>query len=427
MDDEAATSDEQSKVTERDHDVVVVDIRPGVTDPETRLPTIAPFQAQMLEPLTTAMQSMVTNIIRDAKITEAFGEQWADMVKGLHDAALGAAYAPLLSFRASYLNALAVNLRGMDQVTSFGVLGMQRTIMAQWAEQSIGFGALTSWRLSLQADSMIEGILGVRAWQQSRLALELSRIGQAHVSLTDWAVRVDASSHLLGEVSGRPLGLWRDQLAGLREAPTFGDLRAVTMAGQVGLALVGADLATSGAADEALVGPIVRRVETEVLHPWEQGRLTAARKLYERLGEIDPTVPELLEGAWEDLDRRGPGAVSKAAHCSVEALDRILRAAAPDDEVRSWHSTSGRPAKEWEGRDKPTRSLRIKFIVRGLGSERTVAVGQFESLATMLTPLHGRLEAAKHASQGDVTIVRSLLLSAESLLTMLFLSSVDDV
>jgi hypothetical protein len=75
-----------------------------------------------------------------------------------------------------------------------------------------------------------------------------------------------------------------------------------------------------------------------------------------------------------------------------------MRAAAPDDDVRKWHAASGRATKEWAGQDKPTRALRVKFIVQRLGSEDTVVVAQY-----------------------DVTTVRSLLLTAESLLTTLFL------
>jgi hypothetical protein len=82
----------------------------------------------------------------------------------------------------------------------------------------------------------------------------------------------------------------------------------------------------------------VAQVELTVLVASEPGRLQAARELYARLGWIDPTVPDLLEGAWEDIERNGPSAASKAAHYIVEVLDRTLRATAPDDAVREWRS-----------------------------------------------------------------------------------------
>ena len=382
-------------------------------------------QAEILKPLTTVLQSMVRQHIDPATLVEPFNRQWAETFQRLNEVTRLATHAPFQSLTQSYMASLAVNLRGIDQITSVRTLAAHYADTARWAEQSLGYGALTSWRLSLQVDSVIGNILRTWpdvAWPQSGMARELSRISQAHISLTDWVVRVDVSGSLLGEVSGRPLGLWRDQLMRLPATPIAYDLHAATVTGQAGLGLLGADLVMSGAEDEELADTAVRCVETEVLLPWEQGRLTVARDLYERLGEIDETVPELLSGAWEDLERNGPAAASKAAHCGIEAIDRTLRAAAPDDDVRKWHTASGRPASEWANQARPTRALRVKFIAQGLGDQRTVVVAQYESLASILGPLHSRLEAAKHASQGDVTTVRSLLLSAESLLTMLFLA-----
>lgn len=142
----------------------------------------------------------------------------------------------------------------------------------------------------------------------------------------------------------------------------------------------------------------------------------------ERLGGIDPSVPELLAGAWDDLERNGPAAVEKASHCVIEVMDRTLRAAAPDAEVREWHRQSGRPKSEWEDQERPPHALRIKFLAQGLGGARTVAVAQFDSLTSLHTALRSRLQASKHASRGDLATVRSLLVCAEALLTLLFLS-----
>jgi hypothetical protein len=72
----------------------------------------------------------------------------------------------------------------------------------------------------------------------------------------------------------------------------------------------------------------------------------------------------------DDLERDGPAAASKAAHCAVEALDRTLRAAAPDDAVLSWHATTGRPASELTDRRLPTRALRVRFLASQTGERR---------------------------------------------------------
>jgi hypothetical protein len=124
---------------------------------------------------------------------------------------------------------------------------------------------------------------------------------------------------------------------------------------------------------------------------------------------IDPDVPQFLRGAWDDLERDGPAAASKAAHCIVETLDHTLRAAAPEDAVRARHAASGRSSKEWEGQGKPPRSLRVKFLAQRAGDASKVAIQQYESLATLVSPLHGRLQGVKHASAGDVALVRNLL------------------
>ncbi len=129
-----------------------------------------------------------------------------------------------------------------------------------------------------------------------------------------------------------------------------------------------------------------------------------------------------MRSVWDDPQRNGPAAVEKAVHCIVEVLDRTLRAAAPDDAVREWHARERRPAQEWEGQDRPPRGLRVGFLAHQIGGERGVAVAEYESLVQLRKRLTERLQAVKHASQGDLLAVRNLLLGTEYLLTMLFVS-----
>ena len=104
-------------------------------------------------------------------------------------------------------------------------------------------------------------------------------------------------------------------------------------------------------------------------------------------------------------------------------LDRTLRAAAPEDAVREWHTRTRRSAKEFGDRGQMTRPLRVRYLAAEIGGTRELVVAQYESLAGLLSPLHGRLEGVKHASTADVMLVRSLLLTAEGFLTLLFLST----
>src|ERR1700680_901544 len=128
--------------------------------------------------------------------------------------------------------------------------------------------------------------------------MELSRISRSQASLTDWIVQQDATSRPLGEVSGRPLAHWRGLVGGLARESALRDVRASVLLGQTGLGILSADVLTSGTEDTELVEASVGRIEADVLQPWEAGRLGLARDLYERLREIDLTVPELLAGGW---------------------------------------------------------------------------------------------------------------------------------
>jgi hypothetical protein len=326
-------------------------------------------------------------------------------------------------------NLIAANLRGLDQLTAVSELYRQHSATAVWAEKTLGFTAITNWRVALQASSRIEqfhtSMAGaVQAYQAQHS--ELLRISHIYTGLTDWIVQRDVTSRLLGELSGKPLARWRDFIGTLPLEPAPWELQASVLSGYSGLGILGTDLLTTGAGDAGLVEAGSARIEADVLEPWEEGRLDVGRALRKRLGEIDPSVPELLEGAWHELKRPSPAAVSKMANCAIEVLDRTLRAAAPEAAVREWHQRSGRHAAEWEEQQRPPQSLRIRFLAQQLGGAEKLAVAQYESLVRLPQVLRKALEASKHASRGDLVTVRSHLLAIEDLLAMLLLSAKDD-
>lgn len=328
--------------------------------------------------------------------------------------------------QARFMGTLAESFRRIDRITKNDWLLPQQAVVANWTQVTLGSSALTSWRASLEAQTrvskMFVGSQPLLA-AQFKLIQDLKRITATQVSLTDWAVRHDAGSRLLGEISGKPLGLWRTYVNDLSTAPNQEGLELSVATGEVGLGLLAADMVGSAAADTQFEPEAVERVQAEVLEPWRQGRLDSTEQLYVRLGTIDATVPELLKGAWDNVLRNGPAAASQAAYCVTEVLDRTLRAAAPDDEVRAWHTATGRPAAEWENQDRPPRSLRVKFLAQRAGGTRKLVVAQYESLATLVQPLQGRLQGVKHASTGEVALVCALLQTTESFLTVLFMTS----
>lgn len=328
----------------------------------------------------------------------------------------------------SVAGTLAKDLKLFDQASiGFKLTQQEHALTAAWAKDALGASALTSWRTSLAIESKFASVLNplLKAQQfHSAWADDLLRVAAAQVKLTDWVVGQDAGTGLLGAISGAPLSLWQDYADLAPAHPDVQWLRTSVAAGSAGLGLLGADVLESDLEDAELV-QAAEQVELQVLVASEPGRLRAAQELYSRLGAIDATVPQLLEGAWEDIGRDGPAAASKAAHCIVEALDRTLRRAAPDDAVREWHTRTKRPAKEFGNEGQVTRPLRVKYLAAEIGGTRELVVAQYEGLAGLLSPLYGRSQGVKHASTADVLLVRSLLLAAESFLTLMFLSTMS--
>ncbi|MEU5385261.1 hypothetical protein [Kitasatospora cineracea] len=314
--------------------------------------------------------------------------------------------------------ALAANMRWIDQVTSQNNYLDQIVASTRVAEQAVGFGALASWRSALEANSRIEAHIR-DLMKPSPVLSELARISRVQVDLTDWAVQHAPGKGLLGEASGIPVAAWRDFVS--ESEDHLDELPMVAVTGRTNLSLLGSDLLVSPDADPGLVAEGADRVESAVVEPWMAARLAVTAELYAVLAQIDAKIPELLNGAWDDIQRNGPAAAEKAANCTVEAVERALRQAAPDDEVRTWHAENNRPANEWAGLDRPPHALRVKYLARNLGGPRQLVESQSAAFASVVGRLRTQLQATKHASIGDVVAVRTLLATAESLLISLFL------
>ncbi|MGA5703045.1 hypothetical protein [Peterkaempfera bronchialis] len=312
------------------------------------------------------------------------------------------------------------SLRGLDRHTPGAVRLAQFAATSHLAEKALGAGALTTWRAALESDRRITLSRGLAP--PSAALGQLSELAKRQVDLTAWAVQQDLDHPLLTKLSGRPALAWRDRVA--QSFPDGGEeaTGAVLVAGQATLGLVGGDLLTSVSADDDLSEEVTERVEDRVLTPWQKARLDVFSDLYAALASLDPTVPDLLDGAWDDLHRAGPAAAVKAANCVIEVVDRTFRAAAPDERVREWHSAQRRPASEWEGQPRPPHALRAKYLARNLGDDRVLVEAQAEAFAAMSRRIRGPVQRIKHASQGDISRVKALLLSAEYLLVALFLT-----
>lgn len=149
-------------------------------------------------------------------------------------------------------------------------------------------------------------------------------------------------------------------------------------------------------------------VEIEVPE-WGPGPMHS--RLREVLAELDTGLAARLDGAWERVSRPGPDAASQAAHSLMELIDWTLRLAAPDDVVVRWAHEEGR---EGELRDaRPTRPLRLKYLLRNRPGEAKIARLYQRALADLVEAVQG----LKHASGAkDREAVMSLLPTVEGLL-----------
>jgi hypothetical protein len=144
------------------------------------------------------------------------------------------------------------------------------------------------------------------------------------------------------------------------------------------------------------------------------------------LETVDAKVIEMLDGGWHVIKQAPPAAAEMVAQCAVEAIDRALRAAAPDSEVEAWLPVSGRPAKEWRSdTGRLTRAIRIRYIMRGHKDEAKIASTYVDSLIALQTQATGRAQAIKHASEGGLGLARCALITAENVLTLIFIIGRD--
>ncbi|WP_415940364.1 hypothetical protein [Streptomyces sp. 039-1] len=249
-------------------------------------------------------------------------------------------------------------------------------------------------------------------------------VGTVHrqVYMTDWLTQIDTGRGLLSDFSSRPLTQFRDYVGGLADSPTRFELDSSLHTGLGINGLLGADALSSSAVldDPDLEIEVADRVE-DLLTPQQAGRLGALEDLRKVLERVDPKVVEMLEGGWANVQAAPPAAAEIVANCVVEAMDRALRAGAPDNDVEQWLPTSGRPAKESHSpTGRLTRAARIRYIMRGHKDEAKMACTMADGLVSLQKLTSERAQAIKHASAGDVARARSLLIAAEHILTMLF-------
>lgn len=172
------------------------------------------------------------------------------------------------------------------------------------------------------------------------------------------------------------------------------------------------EVATAGS---VIVGAPPPEVEGR---PWEEAPRELRERMRERLSEIDPALVRKLDGVWERVSTPGPDAASQASNSLIELIDWFLRLAAPEADVLAWHATNQRAASELTDDGRPTRGLRVSYVL--VAEQRDPkAVRRFTGgLADIL----GFLQGAKHGIEfDDVAAIRRVIPAVEALLTYILL------
>lgn len=316
-------------------------------------------------------------------------------------------------------------LRLTDFITPASLRSFELTATSRIAELLGTSTALATWRNSLLMDDAVQRLirsqtaLSVKVIDL-RLLDNLGRVAAGFVDLAAWAAAASPGSALLRGFSAPSIATYHGYVTSLASTPTRPQLDLSVAAGHGVSALVGTELLT-GELDEEQNAQGTDRVERHVVSPWQHAPYAARAELLIVLQRVDPSVPELLSGAWDDVSRQGPAALVKIATCAVEALDRSLRAVVPRDsaEVLAWLEAGKTTGLISDGR--ATRAGQIRYLLRNRAGDSKLVERQVDSLIALANELIGRIQAAKHRSNGDVTSVCAHLVAVEAVLHQLFL------
>jgi hypothetical protein len=311
-----------------------------------------------------------------------------------------------------------------DVLTPATLRGLQLGSGATLSKIVLSGSAFSGWRFSLATQNMVASWaktqnFGSQVVLSSHFLEEMREVTRINVRLSEVLANLHPAQSVLAV---RPLGAYQNYLGQLPATLTRQQQVVSRAAGHGinGLLATGVLLEVEPGADVETLVPLVNH---DVVAAWTAGPAVVRTGLYERLANLEPSVPELLEGAWHDVVHPAPARLVTIATCAVEAIDRSLRAGAPDADVQTWIPVSGRrPADFYAESGRLTRAARIRFILRTRKGDRRLVEEQTVALIATCTMLRERLEAAKHASERDVVAVTCYLLSAEALLAQLFLA-----
>ena len=166
---------------------------------------------------------------------------------------------------------------------------------------------------------------------------------------------------------------------------------------------------------ERVKAPAIHAPSSQPYRPWWSAAIQLRTRTLSLIFTFDTTLSRRWDGAWERVVRGGPHSASQAAHSTVEFVDWVFRAAAPDAAVLKWHSENKRPAGEIrEGR--PTRPARMRYTLRDRDPDGEAA----KTYVRLTTDLLNLLQSIKHTADGDRRTVAASIMALESSLVFFF-------
>lgn len=291
--------------------------------------------------------------------------------------------------------------------------------IGQMARDILGSPALTAALDSVAASGALAHLLAQPGWAQSVMGAQ-ALLAEHRPLIMDFSARIEAiiprfdGLFVLPEI-GRSLALANEAWAVV--ARTTPDVPGTGSTWR----LLGAGRTTLGvSATGLLLNPTDDEWDDDLLDEGDDELITgpaeARARLREELSRLDPRLVNRLDGAWERVRRHGPDAVSQAANSLVELLDWTLRRAAPEAAVLAWHSGEGRSEEELPG-GRPTRALRIRFVVRARPDAAAA-----EMYVKGICELMGLLQGHKHGGgEQQLAALARLVPTVEAYLSFLLL------
>lgn len=238
----------------------------------------------------------------------------------------------------------------------------------------------------------------------NRSAGELVRLSEALAKAVG-AITIRGASPIalkLDAAIAPAVASWRTLAASLPARPSQSQLKELEPVGRATFGLAASSAILVG--EEAIVTG---------LGDWEISPSAMRDRMVARLEQISPRLVQRLEGAWETLRRGGPDAPSQGAHSVVELVDWLLRKTCDSKDVLAWLASEGARKDELDGQGRPTRTAKIRYLMRNRPLEAEVAVTHARSLRD----IHGQLQKVKHVDEAqESAAVAKLIYAAESLL-----------